>query len=149
FDLLLDFLATHPDTAGRPPVMMFNHPDNTLNPLPKEYGADDFSSAAEFVKRMGAQTSLIQMINGPSHKDGSNNPPSSPDELAFLKYLRMGFKLAPTADQDNHLRNWGSATPARTAIIAPSLTKANLLDALRRRPVYATEYNNLKVVTKF
>ena len=64
FDLLLDFLSTRPDTAGRPPVIMFNHPHNTLNPSAKEYGADDFSSPAEFVRRMGAQANLIQMITG-------------------------------------------------------------------------------------
>ena len=60
----------------------------------------------------------------------------------------MGFMVAPTADQDNHRKNWGSATPARTAIIAPELTKKALLDAIRRRHVYATEDPNLRVIIK-
>lgn len=148
FDLLLDFLATNKDSAGVPAIIMFNHPKNTLEVEAKEYGRDDFGTADNWVKRMGAQARLIQIINGPGQSAGENLDPARPDEDAFFKYLNMGFKLAPTADQDNHEKNWGSATPARTAIVASSLTKANVLDALRRRHVYATEDKNLKVVIK-
>lgn len=148
FDLLLDFLATNKDSAGQPAIIMLNHPKNTLEVEAKEYGRDDFGTADNWVKRMGAQARLIQIINGPGQAAGDNHDPARPDEDAFFKYLNMGFKVAPTADQDNHEKNWGSATPARTAIVAPSLTKANVLDALRRRHVYATEDKNLKVVIK-
>ena len=127
---------------------MFNHPKNTLEIEPKEYGRDDFNSLAAFVARMGAQASLIQIINGPGQAPGDNLRPAAPDEEAFLKYLAMGFKLAPTADQDNHQKNWGTATQARTAVVATELTKASLLDALRRRHVYASEDKNLKVIIK-
>lgn len=148
FDLLLDFLAINKDSAGQPAIIMFNHPKNTLEVEAKEYGRDDFGTPDNWVKRMGAQARLIQIINGPGQTPGDNHDPARPDEDAFLKYLNMGFKVAPTADQDNHEKNWGSATPARTAIVAPALTKANVLDALRRRHVYATEDKNLKVVIK-
>lgn len=148
FDLLLDFLATNKDSTGQPAIIMFNHPKNTLEVEAKEYGRDDFGTPDNWVKRMGAQTRLIQIINGPGQAPGDNHDPARPDEDAFFKYLNMGFKVAPTADQDNHEKNWGSATPARTAIVAPALTKANVLDALRRRHVYATEDKNLKVVIK-
>lgn len=148
FDLLLDFLATNKDSAGQPAIIMFNHPKNTLEVEAKEYGRDDFGTAENWVKRMGAQARLIQIINGPGQAAGENLDPARPDEDAFFKYLNMGFKVAPTADQDNHEKNWGSATPARTAIVAPALTKVNVLDALRRRHVYATEDKNLKVVIK-
>jgi hypothetical protein len=84
-----------------------------------------------WVKRMGAQARLIQVINGPGQGQ-----------------VRISCQVDPTADQDNHEKNWGSATPARTAIVAPTLTKASVLDALRRRHVYATEDKNLKVVIK-
>jgi hypothetical protein len=146
FDLLLNFLSTRPDTTGQQTILMFNHPQNTLNPVAREYGIDDFSTTEQFISRIGAQARLIQMINGVSNP--STRTAANPDENAYLKYLRMGFKLAPTADQDNHSRDWGSATPARTAVVATSLTKASLLDALRRRHVYATEDPNLSVVIK-
>jgi hypothetical protein len=51
-----------------------------------------------------------------------------------------------TADQDSHKKNWGDATDARTAILAPSLTKAALLSAMRHRHVYATEDRNLRLI---
>jgi len=148
FDLLLDFLATNKDSTGQPAIIMLNHPKNTLEVEAKEYGRDDFSTLDNWVKRMGAQARLIQIINGPGQAAGDNHDPARPDEDAFFKYLNLGFKVAPTADQDNHEKNWGSATPARTAIVAPTLTKASVLDALRRRHVYATEDKNLKVVIK-
>jgi len=132
FDLLLDFLAANRDSSGQPALIMLNHPKNTLEVEAKEYGRDDFGSFDNWVKRMGAQVRLIQLINGPGQTPGENLSPARPDENAFLKYLNMGFKVAPTADQDNHLKNWGSATTARTAIVATSLTKVSVLDALRR-----------------
>ena len=148
FDLLLDFLANNRDTSGQLAVIMLNHPKDTLEVEAKEYGRDDFGDFSNWVKRMGVQTRFIQIINGPGQSPGDNQQSARPDEKAFLKYLNIGFKVAPTADQDNHHKNWGSATPARTAIVATSLTKTNVLDALRRRHVYATEDKNLSVIIK-
>lgn len=148
FDLLLTFLSTNRDSFGQPAVVMLNHPKNTLTVDAKEYGRDDFPTQDEWVRRMGAQVRLIQIINGPGQAAGENMNPARPDEDAYFKYLNLGFKVAPTADQDNHQKNWGAATPARTAVVATTLTKASVLDALRRRHVYATEDRNLSVVIK-
>ncbi len=148
FDELLRFLGDHKDSAGRPAVVMFNHPKNTLELLAREYGRDDFNGVQDWVKRMGAVTRLIQIINGPGQVGGDDHRPARPDEEAFRKFLNMGYKLAPTADQDNHKKNWGTATPARTAVVATELTKEKVLDALRHRHVYATEDKNLRVVIK-
>src|SRR5205807_5585155 len=60
----------------------------------------------------------------------------------------LGFRVAPTGDQDNHYRTWGTITEARTGIIAEKLTKTNLLDAIRSRHVYATTDKNLKIIFK-
>jgi hypothetical protein len=148
FDRLLQFLLTNKDSFNQPAVVMLNHPKNTFEVEAKEYGRDDFATPSEFVNRMGKHAALIQMINGPGTVAGDNVQMARPDERAYLKYLQMGFKVAPTADQDNHHRNWGSMTPARTAVIAPQLTKAAVLDAMRKRHVYATEDKNLKIVIK-
>lgn len=58
----------------------------------------------------------------------------------------MGFHLAPTADQDNHLENWGSAARTRTGVWAATLTKPEILAALRARHAYATEDENLTLI---
>lgn len=148
FDKLLDFLATRKDSDGKPCILMMNHPSDTLDILPKEYGRDDFNGVQDFVKRIGAGTRLIQIINGPGQVAGDGHAPARPDEQAYFKFLNMGFMIAPTADQDNHQKNWGTATPARTAIIAPDLSKKSLLDAIRQRHVYATQDPNLRAIIK-
>lgn len=128
---------------------MFNHPENTSDVVPTEYGLDDFGSdSIQWLNGMGKYARLIQMINGPGQKPGTNLESARPDEIAFRKFLNLGFKLAPTADQDNHQKNWGNATNARTGVITTSLTKANLLDAMRKRHVYATEDKNLSVIIR-
>lgn len=60
-------------------------------------------------------------------------------------YLLRGFKLAPTANHDNHYANWGTGHSSRTAVIAPELTEAALLDAMDKRLVYASEDQNLAI----
>jgi hypothetical protein len=149
FDLLMDFLRTNRDSSGQPAIIMFNHPENSLTILSKEYGLDDFNGEIDrWITNMGTHARLIQMINGPGMNSAVNANSASPDEDAYLKYLNVGYKLAPTADQDNHKRNWGNATHARTAVVAAALTKADVLGALRSRHVYATEDKNLSVVIK-
>jgi len=144
FDQLVTWLNAHPDRGGNPAVMQFNHP--SLNSTNKEYGADDFDSAAEWVAAIGRFASLIEVLNGPAMTKVAGHRAAETMERDYLDYLNRGFHLAPTADQDNHYFTWGSATDARTAVIAPALTKRDVIDALRARHVYATEDPNLSLI---
>lgn len=149
FDLLLNFLQNNADSTNQPAIMMFNHPDSSIDLGSKEYGFDDFGSNQNlWVSRMGKHAALIQMINGPGQQGGTNLPFAGAKEEIYRKFLSLGFRLAPTADQDNHQRNWGNATQARTAVVTTSLTKANILEGLRKRHVYASEDRNLSVIIK-
>lgn len=128
---------------------MFNHPKNKTTIQELEYGFDDFGGSQEdWLKRVGGFAALMQMVNGPGQRSGVGLRSARPAEAAFKKFLSLGFKLAPTADQDNHTRNWGNATQARTAIIASSLNRQALLDAMRQRHVYATEDRNLRIIIR-
>ena len=69
-----------------------------------------------------------------------------PAKASSCRYLNLGLHVGPTADQDNHRLNWGSAAPTRTGVWADALTKHDLLTALRRRHVYATEDQNLRII---
>lgn len=60
-------------------------------------------------------------------------------------YLLHGFRTAPTAPHDNHYANWGTGHSSRTAIVAPALTEAALLEAIDARAVYASEDEELIV----
>lgn len=149
FDLLLDFLRTNRDSSNQPAVVMLNHPEESLTVLSKEYGLDDFGgNINNWMTRMGTHARLIQLINGPGMSGNTNANPARPKEEAYLKFLNLGYKLAPTADQDNHKTNWGNATTARTGAIMTTLTKANLIGALRSRHVYATEDPNLSIIMR-
>lgn len=144
WDVLLNtWLPAHPDSEGKPAVLLLNHPATSDSPNSKEYGIAKFANATAWRNRLDPHAELINMINGPSH---STSQPGRPSESEFLRYLNVGLHVAPTADQDNHLRNWGSAAPTRTGIWAPSLTKANVLTALRERRVYASEDADLRIV---
>lgn len=146
--LLQNWLPNHPDSTGQQAILLLNHPDTPSSPNAREYGRDDFASAELWVNTLDGVARLINIINGPSHTEGTNLPPGQPSEGEFQRYLRFGFHVAPTADQDNHKENWGDATNARTGIVATMLTKAAILSALRARNVYATEDRNRAVIVR-
>ena len=141
--LLGSWLPSHKDSEGLGAVMLLNHPAQSSSPNAKEYGIDDFPTAAQWRDSLDPHAELINIVNGPSH-DG--DAPGRPSESEFLRYLNLGLHVAPTADQDNHRLNWGSAAPTRTGVWADALTKHDLLTALRRRHVYATEDQNLRII---
>jgi hypothetical protein len=146
WDVLLNtWLPAHPDSEGKPAVLLLNHPATNDSPNAKEYGIGKFANATAWRSRLDPHAELINIINGPSHQ---GNQPGRASESEFLRYLNVGLHVAPTADQDNHLRNWGSAAQTRTGIWAPSLTKENVLTALRERRVYASEDSDLRIIGK-
>ncbi len=149
FDRLLqDWLPANLDTSGETGILLLNHPATTSSKTALEYGRDDFASDEEWIRALDPRAHLINIINGPSHSSGVNLPQSKPSESEFFRYLNLGFHLAPTADQDNHQRTWGTITRARVAVLAEQLTKPALLDAMRKRHVYATTDRNLRVIAR-
>jgi len=64
-------------------------------------------------------------------------------EEAYIQALGAGWRVGPANNGDTETPDWGADTPHRTGIVAPSLTKADLLDALRARRTFATEDSNL------
>ena len=59
------------------------------------------------------------------------------EEKAFIRALNLGWHLAPDGSDDTHSPNWG-AVKSWTGILAPGLSKRNILDALARRHCYST-----------
>ena len=147
FDTLLNtWLPNNLDSEGLPPLLQLNHPWSSSSPNDIEYGRDDFQSDAEWIKKLDTHAQLIEIINGPSHRSGTGLRPQSISDREYRRYLNLGFHLAPTANQDNHFRTWGSITDARTAVVSSELSKRGLLSALRARNVYATLDKNLRLI---
>ena len=144
-DLLNTWIPNHLDEQNQPALMLLNHPATSSSPNNLEYGRDDFSSLGNWVAALDARAQLINIINGPSH---DNPNPGRPSESEYRRYLNLGFHLAPTADQDNHRRNWGTAADTRTGVIASELTKPAIMAALRARHVFASEDRNLSIIPR-
>ena len=143
---LTEWLASHRDSIGVDAVIEFNHPVPSQRNEGVEYGADDFSGQTQWTAEMGRYARLIAIQNGPSHDSKLNQAAKLDAVSSYHAYLAMGFKLGPVCDQDNHYPNWGSATRARTAVVAKELTKEMILEGLRQRHVYATQDENLRIV---
>lgn len=149
FDTLInDWLPSHLDSSGDLALVQLNHPWNGSCPNNIEYGRDDFPSFEEWRENLDKHASLIEVINGPSHDDAEGVKPRTINAGEFRRYLNLGFHLAPTANQDNHHRTWGTITDARTAVVATRLTKTDLLNAMRKRHVYASLDKNLRIVAQ-
>ncbi|MBN1854451.1 MAG: hypothetical protein JW829_17095 [Pirellulales bacterium] len=59
------------------------------------------------------------------------------EEKAFIRAFNNGWHIAPDGSDDTHSPNWGT-TRAWTGILAPGLSKQNILDALSKRHCYST-----------
>lgn len=143
FDKLFEFLDQTPDSLGESALVMLNHPRDYEGR--KEYGADDFNSRQAWLDALKKYARLIEVLGGPAMAKRGGARPKGHADRDYLAYLNLGLHLAPTASQDNHYRTWGTATDARTAVLAKGLSKTALLSALKARRSYATHDKNLRV----
>jgi hypothetical protein len=82
--------------------------------------------------------------NGSNLEYSTNNPL----ENLWAKYLNLGWKLSPAADQDNHEATWGASSTEYTVIVrskGTTLDRANVLLGLRQHMTYATEDANMQI----
>lgn len=157
FDQLVTWLKKpeNLDSSGRTAVLQFNHPDSSQRPSPNnpeqeavEYGMDDFGSRQDWFTNISALACTIEILNGPALEDIDMIKPPSIYESDYKYYLAQGFRLAPSADQDNHHKTWGTMSTARTCVITDDLTRPKILQALRDRHVYASSDKNLRVIAR-
>jgi hypothetical protein len=145
FDELIDWISAHPDTSGQASVLQFNHPRGGDGDE-GDYGRDDFGgSDRAWVAALGPHVALIEVLNAPAMKTGGVYRAKA-HEREYFGYLNLGFHLAPSVGHDNHYKTWGTISDARVGVVAPTLTKASILTALRQRHAFATEDKTLKVV---
>ena len=88
----------------------------------------------------------VAIKNGPY--SSSNTTYSDPANTTNITYwnslLGKGYHLGPTMDLDNHNSiTMGKSSQARTAILAPSMSVANVMEAMLNMRFYATEDYNL------
>lgn len=114
-------------------ISQFNHPGTTFG---------DFNDFANYDPVIDQRVSLVEVGNGEGQVRGSGYFPSYE---YYTRALDKGWHLAPTNNQDNHLGNWGDSNTARTVLLADSLTRDEIYDAMENRRAYATEDNDLRI----
>jgi hypothetical protein len=118
----------------------FCHPDSS-----------DFGSYAQNANGL-AQVRAIAVISGPAtskletYADAGtrySGPKASGDRYQYV--LQRGWKVGPEAHGDSHCLNYGTSTRNRTVVLATSLSKANVMDAMRSRRFYTTSDRNAQM----
>ncbi|MBE6702022.1 MAG: hypothetical protein E7585_01235 [Ruminococcaceae bacterium] len=113
-----DMLVADPDAIG-----MFNHPCDAWGIF------DDFDGwTPERDEKM-----CLAEIRGSGFDRG------------YTLMLSKGWHAAPVANEDNHAANWTTATTTTGYVLAPSLTRENVMEAFRRRRTYTTCDNTMKI----
>ncbi len=121
--------------ASYPVVLLWCHP-----------AASDFANLQVTADGL-ASVHLLCLTNGPAFSTATNESDvgNTGFDDVFYDALRKGYRVSPTADQDNHNVTWGASTQSRTGVHANTKTKAAILDALAAGHNYATQDHNARV----
>lgn len=114
-------------------ISQLNHPGTTFG---------DFNDFSHYDPTIDSLITLIEVGNGDG-QIGSNG--HFPSYEYYQRALDKGWHVGPTNNQDNHKGKWGDANTARSVLLANSLDREDLYDAMRNRRVYATEDQNLTI----
>ena len=102
-------------------VLKFNHPgDGTISHSGLEYSEN--------------ADKTVQLMEVRGEKE----------EQAFIRALNNGWHIAPDGSHNSHGTNWGNGI-SWTGILAPGLSKRNVLDALKNRRSYSTLDRNCEL----
>ncbi len=137
----------------------FNHPsDGTksasgqgldFNSLQYTTDGDDFIHTAAVISGPSTDPSTSTVDTGALYAGEPVNGTAYSAYTSIDMYNRIlsaGYHIAPVADPDVHCSNYGTSTRDRTVVLASSLTKAALFDAIHNRRVYATSDTNVQLV---
>ncbi len=105
-------------------VAMFNHP---------EYRWGDFDSFRYHSKAVDDRVCLAEIREAKY-------------DNAYALMLSRGWHAAPVWNEDNHKPDWTTATKGAGVVLAHTLTRENVLDAMRRRRTYSTSDRSTKVL---
>lgn len=76
------------------------------------------------------------------------NPSTGSFEARYKDALKRGYHLGAVLDHDNHYTTFGKMAASRTVVLAPSLTRPDIMEAIRQRRVQASDDWNVQVTFK-
>jgi hypothetical protein len=120
---IYDWIADEPGAIGQ-----WNHPVSYGCPVAWDFYQFDYCTGER-----DAAMGMIECYNW-GYRDSS-----------YVKALDEGWHVMPTATEDDHYGDWISPLGIRTVLLAPSLTRDNLYEAMREGRGYATLDENLEI----
>lgn len=109
-------------------IAVINHPGRSFRPI-------------EYDLEMNRVLKLIEVGNGSFPRNYIRC------ESYYYKLLDLGWHLGAINGQDNHTNNWGDDDNL-TVILAETLSKDTIIDAMRNMRTYSTETRSLRLVFK-
>jgi hypothetical protein len=127
------------DYSGNSGLAILAHPNST-----------DYESLASLPYNATIDDAIVGVALETGPAFSTNTTYSDPgSSMAFLSYYRkllsIGYRVGPVIDHDNHYTTFGKTTYSRTAVIATSLTRNSIIQALRSMRFYATQDYDTKV----
>jgi len=127
------------DYSGNSALAILAHPSSS-----------DFNNLSGTAYSSSVDDALVGVAleTGPAFSTNTtySNPGSSMSFLSYYqKLLGKGYRVGPVVDHDNHYTTFGKTTYSRTAVIATSLTRTAVIDAMRNMRFYATQDYDAKV----
>ena len=109
----------------------------------------DFDSLALKPLNLTSDSAIVgtAIRSGPAFSTDTTytNPSTTSYESYYKKVLSKGYHLGAGLDHDNHNTTYGRTTHGRLAVLAPSLSRANIMDAIRNMRMYSTDDCNAKL----
>lgn len=144
-----DVYNAKPDYAGlftkiaRTPgaFACFAHPDNTdydtlfANPVNLTHDSAIVGSAIRSGPAFSTDTTYMDSTN-------------TSYEIRYKDALKRGYHLGATLDHDNHYTTFGKMAASRTVVLSPSLSRADILESIRKMRTQASDDWNVQVTFK-
>ena len=115
------------------------------HPQSGDYG--NLAGSAAFSARADSAIVGTVLRSGPATSTNVtySNPSTGSYEATFTALLAKGYHTGITLDHDNHNTTFLRTTPGRLVVLAPALTRTDLLEALRQRHFFASDDWNADV----
>lgn len=135
YDSLFTKIARYP---GGNAFAYFAHPDAT-----------DYDSLFKKPLNLTSDSAIVgtAIYSGPAFSTDTtySNPSTFSYEVRYKEALSLGYHLGAGLDHDNHYTTFGRTAQSRMVILAPSLTKNNVISAIKNMRMYASQDWNAKV----
>ena len=109
----------------------------------------DYTNLFTTTRSVNADSAIIGMAarSGPAFSTNTTYSDASTSDYTarYQDALKLGYHVGIGLDHDTHNSVFGRQTAGRLVVLAPSLTRANILDAMRKMRFYSSDDWNVKV----